>query len=206
MYLSTGRKSALHSAIVLTASSIALQLLGFAYRIFISRVTGAEGMGVLQLVMPVYSVMLSITLFGLSTAITKISSGQNALGDGAGMRQLIRLSLNAFIVLFLVVSVPSVLFSGWISENVLGDRETQLALLIMLPCLLLTGIENIFKSWFYGVKNVNPPALSDQMEQVVRIAAVAALLLGFQPKTPAMAAALIVAGATSMYVQHLMIL
>lgn len=200
--MATGKKSALQSAMVLTASSIGLQLLGFAYRIFISRVTGAEGMGVFQLVMPVYAVMLSITLTGLSTAITKISSGQNALGDVAGMRELIRLSLKILFILFLVVTVPTVLFSGWISEKVLGDGETQLALLIMLPCLLLTGIENIFKSWFYGVKNVNPPALSDQLEQIVRIAAVMALLLWFMPKTPALAAALIVAGATSKYVQY----
>lgn len=181
---------------ILSVSSIGLQLLGFAYRIFISRITGPGGMGVYQLVMPVYFILMSITLSGLTTAVTNISSGQNALGDGAGMRRLVRMSLMLFVGLFAAAAVPAALFSGWISEHILGDGETQLALLIMLPCLFLTGFENIFKSWFYGIKNVKPPALSDQLEQIVRIAAVAALLLLFPPANPAMAAALIVAGMT----------
>ncbi len=200
--MSTAKKSALYSALILSASSIGLQLLGFGYRIFISRVTGAEGMGVYQLVMPVYSILYSITLSGICTAVTSIASSQNALGDGAGMLKLVRQSLLLFVMLFGAVALPAALFSGWISERALGDAETRLALLIMLPCLFLTGFENIFKSWFYGVKNVKPPALSDQLEQIVRIAAVAALLLAFPPESPAMAAALIVAGATSIYPQH----
>jgi stage V sporulation protein B len=194
--LTVSKQSALKSALILSASSIGLQLLGFGYRIFISRVTGAEGMGVFQLVMPVYSVLYSITLSGLCTAVTNIASGQNALGDGTGMKRLVRTALTLFVVLFTVAALPAALFSGWISVKALGDAETRLALLIMLPCLFLTGFENIYKSWFYGVKNVKPPAISDQLEQIVRIAAVAALLLAFPPEDPAMAAAMIVAGMT----------
>lgn len=200
------RKSALYSAVVLSASSIGLQILGFAYRIFISRATGAAGMGVYQLVMPVYSILISITFTGLCTAVTNISSSQNALGDAPGMRRLIGLSLGLFFALYFASALPSAFFSGWISEHVLGDAETRLALLIMLPCLLLTGVENILKSWFYGIKNVSMPAISDNLEQIVRIVAVVALLLLFHPEDPALAAALIVAGATSMYVQHLTVL
>lgn len=198
----TVRKSALQSALVLTASSIGLQALGFAYRIFISRATGAQGMGVLQLVMPVYGILISLTYSGFTTAITNLSSEHSALGDPGGMRQPVRLSLAVFLVLFAIVAIPTVAFSGWISTNLLGDGETRLALLILLPCLLLTGFENIFKSWFYGVKNVKAPAISDQLEQIVRIAAVVGLLLWFRPTDPAIAAALIVAGATGMYVQQ----
>jgi stage V sporulation protein B len=190
------KRSALQSAAILTLSSIGLQILGFAYRIFISRVTGAAGLGVFSLVMPVYAILISVTFSGITTAVTNLSSGLNALGDGGGMRRLIRTSLVLFFALFILAALPAAGFSGFISEKILGDGETQLALLIMLPCLFLTGIENIFKSWFYGIKNVKPPALSDQLEQIVRIAAVVCLLLAFRPSNPAMAAALIVAGMT----------
>ncbi len=194
--MATTKKSALQSALVLTASSIGLQLLAFAYRVFISRVTGPEGIGVLQLVMPVYGILISLTYGGFTTAITQLASERGALGDHGGMRLVVRLSLIGFAILFVVVAIPTALFSGWISESVLGDAETRLALLILLPCLLLTGLENIFKSWFYGVKHVKPPAISDQLEQIVRIAAVVGLLLWLRPTDPAMAAAVIVAGMT----------
>ena len=190
------KKSALQSALMLTASSIGLQLLGFAYRVFISRVTGPEGIGVLQLVMPVYGILISLTYGGFTTAITQLASEHGALGDKGAMRLIVKLSLIGFVLLFVAVSIPMVLYSDWISETVLGDGETRLALLFLLPCLLLTGLENIFKSWFYGVKEVKAPAISDQMEQIVRIAAVVGLLLWLRPKDPAMAAAVIVAGMT----------
>lgn len=199
------QKSALYSAMVLSASSIGLQILGFAYRIFISRVTGATGMGVFSLVMPVYAILISVTFGGLGTAVTNVASSQNALGDTLGMRRLIRIALLLFVGLYAAAAIPTALFSGWVSTHALGDADTRLALLILLPCLFLTGIENIFKSWFYGVKNVGLPAISDNLEQIVRIAAVVVLLLLFAPKDPAMAAALIVAGATSMNLQHLAI-
>jgi stage V sporulation protein B len=153
-------------------------------------------MGVFQLVMPVYGILISVTFGGLGTAVTNVSSSQNALGNSSGMRRLIRISLLLFFVLYVVSAIPTAMFSGWVSEHALGDSETQLALLIMLPCLFLTGIENIFKSWFYGIKNLSLPAISDNLEQIVRIAAVVTLLLLFSPKEPAMAAALIVAGDT----------
>ena len=190
------KRSFLYSALILTASGMALQLLGFAYKVFLGRVTGPEGMGVFTLVMPAYSVLMSFALSGLCTAVTALSSRQLALGQEEKNAQLVRMSLIIFFLLLAAVAVPSVLFSGWISEKILGNAQTQTALLLLIPCLALTGVENIVKSYFYGTDNVKLPAASDQMEQIVRIIAVVALMAGFRPKNPATCAALIVAGAT----------
>ena len=60
------RTSMLYGTLVLTLTSIVSQFLGFVYRIFLPRLIGAEVMGLYQLIMPVFSVLLSLTAVGLT--------------------------------------------------------------------------------------------------------------------------------------------
>ena len=43
-------------ALLLTLTGIASRILGFFYRIFLSRTIGAEGLGVYQMVFPIYGI------------------------------------------------------------------------------------------------------------------------------------------------------
>lgn len=46
MFLKISKESMLYNASVLSASGLVLQLIGFVYRIYLSRMAGAEGLGV----------------------------------------------------------------------------------------------------------------------------------------------------------------
>ncbi|MEG2959779.1 MAG: oligosaccharide flippase family protein, partial [Oscillospiraceae bacterium] len=78
--------------------------------------------------------------------------------------------------------------------HLLGDARTQLGLTMLLPCLLLTGIENLQKHAFFGVGNVRPPAFSEVVEQIIRATAVLGLLLLFLPQNPERTVGLITVG------------
>ena len=52
------RTSMLYGTLLLTGTGIAGQFLGFVYRILLSRLIGAEVMGLYQLIMPVFSVQM----------------------------------------------------------------------------------------------------------------------------------------------------
>lgn len=45
-------------ALILTLANIITRILGFIYRIYMSNLIGAEGMGLYQLIMPVYIILL----------------------------------------------------------------------------------------------------------------------------------------------------
>lgn len=192
--LHISKRSVFYSVFALTLSNLGLQLLGFVYRIFLSRMTGAEGMGVYQLVFPYYSVLMAITLSGLAMAVSQISAEYDAFGDDFGARRTVRACLGIFSVIFVCVAVPTFLYSDWISKTLLGDGRTRIALLIFLPCLFCTGFENIYKNYFFGTNYVKAPIISELSEQIVRILAVGALLLTFRPQDPGIAAALIACG------------
>lgn len=188
------KQAVFYHVLIVTISNIILQLVGFVYRIFLSRSIGPEGMGIFQLIFPVYSIVISITLSGLCMAISRISAERHALNDKWGIYRLIRMTVQLFILLFIITAIPTALFSGQIAKLFLGDIRTQTALLLLLPCLLFTGFENIFKSCFYGVKAIKPPLVAEFLEQFVRFGAVAFLLLTFKPTSPGTATALIVFG------------
>ncbi|MCC8122293.1 MAG: oligosaccharide flippase family protein [Oscillospiraceae bacterium] len=188
------RSSILYGTMLLTCTNIFSQLLGFFYRIVLSRLIGAEVMGLYQLVMPVYSVVMSIVSVGLTMAVSNLASEYQALDNWVAARQVLGRCLCILVTLFLPIAVIVVIFYDPISVSFLGDARTQLGLILLLPCILLTGVENLCKHFFYGTGNVRPPAFIELAEQVVRIVAVLGLLLVFLPQNPEKTVGLIVTG------------
>ncbi len=188
------KHSVFYNIFTLAVSNIGLQLLGFLYRIMLSRLIGAEGMGVFQLVSPFYYVMHAAALTGLTMAVSRLSAEHTALGNIHAARKALKLCFVLFGVFFSLASLTTVIFSRPISTVILGDERTRTALLIFLPCLLFTGVENLIKNYFFGTNQLKPPIISELSEQCVRIAAVAFLILYFKPADPGSSAALIASG------------
>jgi len=173
------KNSFLYSASLLAASNLILQLLGFVYRIVLSRYGGAEGLGVYRLAYSVYSVIHAGCLSGITTACTRLSAEYYATGRRGQIRRLILVAFCGFFTL--VAACGGVLFLAHdeVAQVVLGDERTAAAFVPMLLCLALTGIENIFKSVCIGLKQVRFAAASEIAEQVIRILAVLVLLMRF---------------------------
>ena len=188
------RLSAGQGALFLTVLGAASQLLGFGYRVALSRLVGAEVMGLYQLIMPVYSVLLSLTAVGLTAAVSNLTSQHLALGSSRDARQTLRACLGMFFLLLLPVGLVLVLASDAVSVRLLGDARTQLGLILLVPCTALTGVENLHKHFFYGAGLVRPPAVVELLEQLIRTAAVLGLLVCFLPQYPERAVGLIVGG------------
>lgn len=182
------------SALLLAALGSVSQVLSFCYRVALSRLVGAEVMGLYQLLMPVYSVLLSLTAVGVTAAVSNLTAQYLALHDRRGADQARRLALRIFLLALVPVSVAVVVWSDPISVYLLGDARTQLGLMLLVPCVLLTGVENIHKHCFYGGGQVRPPALTELLEQAIRAVAVLGLLLLFPGAWPERRLGLIVLG------------
>ena len=194
MDLSEKMLSAGRGALFLTALSAVSQLLGFGYRVILSRLVGAEVMGLYQLVTPVYSVLISLTAVGVTSAASNLTSQHLALGNRRAADQTLNTCLKFFLLALLPVGTVVVLASDPISVHLLGDARTQLGLILLVPCVALTGVENLHKHFFYGSGLVRPPATVELLEQFVRTLAVISLLLLFLPQYPERVVGLIVTG------------
>ncbi len=151
-------------ALLLTLTGIASRILGFFYRIFLSRTIGAEGLGVYQMVFPIYGICFSICAGSIQTAISRFTAADR---DRAG-----RTLFAGFIISFsLALGLAAVIirFSGFLASQVLMEpRCAPLlpALALAIPC---TSVHACLCGWYYGKEKVQVPALSQMVEQCIRI-------------------------------------
>lgn len=194
LFKKISRESVFRNLVCLTVSNVLLQLLGFAYRIFLSRMTGPEGMGVYSLIMPFYSLITSLTLTGLTVAVSRISAARHGVGDALGARRSAMLAFRIFSLSVLAVAALTFIFRSFVCDTFLGDARILPSLLPLFVCLFLTGFENILKNYFYGVGKVAPQITSELSEQLIRAAAVASLFLVVRPSDAGFSALLIICG------------
>lgn len=171
------------SVALLTVTGILSQAVGFAYRVGLTRLAGAEIMGLYQLILPVYSILLSLTSVGLTTGVSNLSAWYQALGDRRAIWQVRGQAIRLFFLLAALPCILLLLFSDAVSVYLLGDARTRLGLMLLVPCLLLTGVENLQKHYFYGTGRVFPAAMTELAEMVLRAALVLSLVKGLSPAT-----------------------
>lgn len=173
----------LTGTVLLTVIGLFSQVVGFFYRILLSRLIGAETMGLYQLVMPVYSMLMSMTAVGLTVAVSTLSAKFYALGDRGAVKDTLRRAVGCFLLVAVPLGVIVIAGSDPISVYLIGDARTRLGMVLLVPCVLLTGVENLHKHCFYGMGRIGPPAATETVEQLIRTTAVIALLILIRPHT-----------------------
>lgn len=188
------KKTILYAASVLACGNLALQALGFLYRILLSHFAGAEGLGVYRLVNSAYLVLNAGCLSGVTMACSRLSAAYEARGEQDRLSAILRLSFTAFGVMLAGCTAVVLLARDTIAVDLLGDARCARALPYLLLCLALTGVENIFKSLCIGLERMQYTAVSEVGEQAVRIAAVFVLLYTYGGNDYGVIAMLIFAG------------
>lgn len=163
------RKSFVGSAIVLMIAGFVVKILGFVYRIYLSNLIGAEGMGLFQLISPIYSLVILTLTSGISIAVSKMVAEELAQNHLVNLRRITSCAL--FIIIFsgIIVSVFMFIFINPIVNVILKDSRTYYSMLLLIPCIPIVAAASALKGYFYGIQNVVPTAFSQIAEQVVRI-------------------------------------
>ena len=150
-----GRNTIMQGTFILTLSNILLRLLGFAYRVLLSRSIGPEGLGVLQLVMPVLYTSLTLISAGIPIAVSRLVAKKRAIGDYHGERRILLTSLGLIISLSLFVCLFLILNINYIIYDLIKARAYG-PLLALYPRNIMMSVSAVFKGYFYGVKISTP--------------------------------------------------
>ncbi len=97
------KQTFLHGTLILVGAGFVTKVLGFVYRIALSRIIGDEGMGLFQMAFPILVFAIGITTAGLPVAISKLISEAEAKGREAGVRSILdRLYIDCYLYQHLV--------------------------------------------------------------------------------------------------------
>lgn len=172
-----GKKSFIKGAGVLALFGVIAKLIGGLYRIPLTNILGAEGMGFYQLVFPVYALLLALT----STAIPGMLARQisrDARGDYgyAVFYKAVRL----LAVVGIAVTAFLMLVGRPLSE-LQGKEEMFVGYLVVAPSIFFVAIMSTFRGWFNSKLEMLPTALSTVAEQIIKFGAGLALALLLRP-------------------------
>ena len=156
---------------VLTSFSVLTRALGFFFRIYLSRVVGAESLGVYQIAFSVFMVLETMVSSGIPVVISKktAENSQNSshlVSAGLVIGSIVALVLCAFIFLF-----KSIFSSIFTDERCMG------ILFLLLPSLVFSSVYSVMRGNFWGNKKFFFVSFTEFFEQVSRIA-LSVLFLG----------------------------
>ncbi|MGN0414993.1 MAG: oligosaccharide flippase family protein [Agathobacter sp.] len=187
----------------MSAAGVISRLIGFFYRIFLSRTIGAEGLGIYQLIAPVFSICFALTASSIQTAISKFvgdsigSCNTGECGERRGRAYLI-IGLVLSCVLSLITGFVVYHYADFIAERFLGEARCAPLLVLLTYSLLPACIHSCINGYYYGKKRALVPSICQLMEQVVRVGGVYIIYLVTQekgiPLTPVHAVAGLVMG------------
>ena len=160
--------------LLLTVTGLSSRVIGFFYRIFLSRIIGAEGLGIYQLIFPVFALCIAFSSSGIQTAVSRFVAAADH--KNTGMSYLYAgLVLSVGIALSLTVILIS--YSDFIAIHILDEARCAPLLVILSYCLIPASVHACINGYYYGKKKTLVPSVSQLMEQVVRVLSVYTLYL-----------------------------
>ncbi|WP_405380388.1 oligosaccharide flippase family protein [Phascolarctobacterium sp.] len=165
-----GKDKFLRGAMILTLAGLMVKIIGSVNRILLSRLLGGEGIGLYQMAYPVYLLLLAISSAGIPVAISIIVSGYLAKQDYGNVRRVFHLSLAVMASLGLVLALLLVAGAGWLVDTgVIRDGRAYYALVALAPAVFFGTVLASFRGLFQGHQLMTPPAVSQILEQFIRV-------------------------------------
>lgn len=161
-------KSLFKTVALITMFSVITRVVGFLFRIFLSREVGAEALGIYQVAFSVFMVLMTIIASGLPLIISRMGSSFSISKDSKKENSLVSTALLFAFLLSVILCIVVLLFRGVFASLFTDERCLQI-LIIMLPSLIFSAIYSVFRGAMWGKDNYFALCASELYEQIVRI-------------------------------------
>ncbi len=153
---------------MLTVALVVAKLIGAFYRIPLTNILGSEGMGIYQLVFPIYSFLLSTSSGALPVAISLLVSQRKAEQDDAGARKILVSAMSLMLFWAIILSFALVALSRTLGA-LQGNENTAFGYLGIAPAIFFVAGIALLRGWFQGNNNMVPTAFSQLSESIIKL-------------------------------------
>ncbi len=162
----------LQGTILLTAAGVITRIIGFFYRIFLSRVMGEEGMGIYQLLSPVMAITFSLSCSGIQTAISKHVASYHVKKQNSACLHILLTGLSLSMSLSVITACILYRYDNWIAVNLLLEQRCAPLVRIFALSVPFSSLHACINGYYYGLKKAFFPSFTQLAEQVTRVGCV----------------------------------
>ncbi|MRN57223.1 putative polysaccharide biosynthesis protein [Paenibacillus monticola] len=166
----------LQGAFILSAAAIISKLIGTLQKIPLQNLGGDAVFGIYNTVYPLYTILVTVAMLGLPTAISKFVAEASAGRRTEEGRRVLLLAAGITGISGLVIGVLTYTGAPIIAVWV-GNSHVLPALRSSAWGLAVVPVMAALRGYFQGLHNMVPTAVSQIVEQSVRVAVMIGLLL-----------------------------
>ncbi len=162
---------------VVTVFSISEKLLGFLYRIFMSRTIGSEGIGMYQVALSVFGLLFTLCASGTPITVSRLMTKYKAENKPLRVERVISAGLFSTLIFAIPIVLIFFIFNDAFSF-VFADERCMHIFLVILPGLIFTSVYSVLRGVFWGNKDFLPYSVIELLEELCMIA-VGIILISF---------------------------
>lgn len=158
-------KNLMKGAVWLTLASLLSKILSAVYRIPFQNMVGDIGLYIFQQVYPIYGIAMTLALAGFPIIVSRMIAEEN---DEAKRKDIFQSALQVMIgvgIFFFLV----IFFGAEMIAGVMGDLHLTILIRVISFAFLLMPFLAIFRGFFQGHEQMIPTAVSQTIEQLVRV-------------------------------------
>lgn len=163
------KKTFFKGTFLLTASGLLSRIMGFFYRIFLSNLIGAEGIGLYQLVVPLHQLVLAVTTSGIQTVLSRQVASHIALGEEKEARDCFCVGTILSTTLAIIASLLLFTHSDFFASEILKEKSAESLIRLISFSFPFAAVHSCANSYYLGNKKALFPSGTQILEQSIRI-------------------------------------
>ena len=164
------KRSFVRGAAILGLAGLVCKVIGALFRIPLYNLL-EDGMAYYEAVYPYYSWLLVVSSAGIPTAISRMVAERVAMGDHAGARRVFRRAQALLVGIGLVTTLIMFFGAGWFASLVEVGEGVVLSFRALAPALLFVSVMCAYRGYLQGLQCMSGTAVSQLVEQVVKLVA-----------------------------------
>ncbi len=165
-----------YSALLLTGVNLLLRLVGTSFQVYLSGRIGAEGIGLLQLVMSVGSMALVAGMGGIRTATMYLTAEEIGRNNHANVLWVLSGSVLYSIVCSAAVGIGIYVFAPFLAEKWIGNVHTLDSIRLFAMFLPINCLTGVMVGYFTGANRIGTLAAVEVAEQLCSMVCTVLLL------------------------------
>ena len=154
--------------LTLTMFSVITRCLGFIYKIYTSKIMTTTDLGIYNLTLSIYMVLITIVGSSIPLTISKITANNIATSNTNKTKYSVTSSLLLTTSISIVLSLL-VLISKPLITLIIGDPLGYTTIVYLIPSVIFTAIYSQIRGYLWGIENYFSVSLVELIEQILRI-------------------------------------
>lgn len=163
-----GAKTFMSGVLVLSVATVAVKIIGLAFKIPMLSFLGAEGMGYFNSAYEIYALLCVISTAGMPVALSMLVSAARAKGDDGMIKSVYRNALAVFVIFGAVGSAAMLIFAEPLSRTI-GNPNAYLCIIAIAPALLFICLASAIRGYCQGFEKMIPTAISQLIEALCKL-------------------------------------